>query len=121
MVNDDDSTGASIRRAPACADARGPAPRWYWTNASSPTTIASSTMMPSVMMSAIRLTMLMLPPIAQSPPSAAMNETGIPTATQNATRPLRNRNSTATTRARPPAPFSTSSRVRLRICSQDSS
>ena len=36
VVSDDDRTGASIRRAPACADARGPAPRWYWTNASSP-------------------------------------------------------------------------------------
>ena len=121
VVSDDDSTGASIRRAPASAEARGSVPRWYCASASSPTTIASSTMMPSVMMSAIRLTMLMLPPIAQSAPSAAMNETGIPTVTQNATRPLRNRNSTATTSTRPVAPFSTSSRVRLRICSQDSS
>ena len=29
VVNDDDSTGASIRRAPACAEASGPAPRRY--------------------------------------------------------------------------------------------
>ena len=53
-------------------------------------------------MSANRLIMLMLPPRPQSTPSAAMNDTGIPTATQNATRALRKRYSTAITRTSPP-------------------
>ena len=50
-----------------------------------------------------------------------MNETGIPTVTQKATRLLRNRKSTAMTRTRPDAPFLSSSMVRSRINSQDSS
>jgi hypothetical protein len=37
--------------------------------------------------------------------SVAMNDTGMPTVTQNATRPLRNRKRIATTRMSPPRPF----------------
>ena len=121
VVSDDASTGASIRRAPSRAAARGAPPAWRFESASSPTTMASSTMMPKAMMRANRLTMLMLPPSPQSTPSAAMKDTGIPTATQNATRALRKRYSTAITRTSPPAPFLSSSRVRSRISSQDSS
>ena len=62
VVRDDASTGASIRSAPLRAASRGAAPAWRFVSASSPTTIASSTMIPKAMMSANRLTMLMLPP-----------------------------------------------------------
>ena len=78
VVSDEASTGASIRLAPSRAEARGAPPAWRFESASSPTTIASSTMMPKAMMRANRLTMLMLPPSPQSTPSAAMNETGMP-------------------------------------------
>ena len=62
VVSDEDTTGANMRRAPPSAALKGSSPRSKCVTASSPTTIASSTMMPSVMMSANRLIMLTEPP-----------------------------------------------------------
>ena len=57
------------------------------------------------MISANRVSMLMLSPSASMVASAAMNAVGIPAATQNAVRPLRNTSSTSITRANPVIPL----------------
>ena len=62
VVSDDDITGANMRRAPPSAASSDPSPVWKWVSASSPTTIASSTMIPSAMISANSEIMLMLAP-----------------------------------------------------------
>jgi hypothetical protein len=89
--------------------------------ASSPTTMASSTMMPSAMISANRLIMLMLPPTRYRMNSVAAKDTGMPQATQKATRPVRNRYRISTTSTRPPRPLRTSSMMRSRTSSQEAS
>ena len=50
-----------------------------------------------------------------------MNDTGMPTVTQKATRPLRNRNRIATTSSSPPTPFLISRLIRSSIRVQLSS
>ena len=110
-------TGASIRRAPRSAAPTAPAPAERCVTACSLTTIASSTMMPTAMMSANRLTMLMDWPVSIITPRVASSETGIPTVTQKATRALRNTNRTTITRARPLAPLRSNMLMRSSISS----
>ena len=62
VVSEEDTTGASIRRAPPSAELSASSPRSKCVTASSPTTIASSTMMPSVMINPNRLIMFTEPP-----------------------------------------------------------
>ena len=114
-------TGASIRRAPSSAASAGPAPAARWVTACSPTTMASSTMMPMAMMSANRLTMLIVWPVSIITPRVASSETGMPTVTQKATRVLRKMNSTSTTRASPLTPLRSSMLMRSSMSSAASS
>ena len=67
------------------------------------------------MISANRVTMLMLSPSAIMTASAAMNAVGMPTATQNAVRPLRNSSSTASTRTSPLSPLFSNTWTRCSI------
>ena len=69
------------------------------------------------MISANRVTMLTLSPSASIVASAAMNAVGIPTATQNAVRPLRNSSSTASTRTSPLIPLFSRTSTRCFISS----
>ena len=62
VVSEDATTGANMRLAPAAAASAGDLPASNWVSASSPTTMASSTTMPSAMMKPIRLTALIVPP-----------------------------------------------------------
>ena len=71
--------------------------------------------MPSVMISANRLTMLMLWPASSMTPSVAIIATGMPAATQKATRALRKMKSTPTTRISPPNPLRSKRLMRSRI------
>ena len=98
VVNVAAKTGQNMRRAPISAASAGGSPAAKRVAVCSPTTIASSTMMPSIMI------------IANSDisPSVAMTAVGMPTATQKATRALRNRNRETTTRTSPCRPFQTS-------------
>ena len=90
VVSDAAVTGANMRSAPSSAACRGLAPASRRAAACSPTTIVSSTMRPTVMISANRVIMLMVSPSNNITPNAAMKAVGIPAATQNAVRPLRN-------------------------------
>ncbi len=102
----EEKTGANMRRAAASAAVTGPSPRRRARkSACSPTTMASSTTMPRVMISANSEIMLKVRPAAYMSAIAAVMATGMPAATQKAMRALRNRNSSPTTRARPMAPF----------------
>ena len=76
--------------------------------------MASSTMIPRAMIIANRLIMLMEPPTRYKIASVAMKDTGMPTITQKATRPLRNRNRMTITSASPPAPFLSNRSMRSR-------
>ena len=110
VVTAEENTGAAIRRAAVSAAETGERPRRRarW-SACSPTTMASSTTMPSVRISPKRETMLIETPSAHIPPAAASSAVGIPAATHSAVRALRNRNSTATTSASPKSALSSSS------------
>ena len=124
VVNVAENTGSAIRFAAFSAASTGPS-RSFLSRASacSPTTIASSTTMPSVMISANSEIILIVSPHANISAIAANIETGIPAATQSAVRALRNKNSSATTRPSPIKPLSSrmsrrpviaSARVRIR-------
>ena len=92
-----------------------------WASASSPTTMASSTITPSAMISANSDIMLMEPPSNHSTASAAIKAVGIPMATQAATRPGRNRYNRAITSTRPLRPLFTSREIRSSSSCQVSS
>ena len=64
-------------------------------------------MMPSAMTMANKLITLMLPPHRYSAMKAAMMATGIPTATQMATRPFNSTYNASTTNAKPANALST--------------
>ena len=101
------NTGDAIRRAAFSAATIGASPsRRALKSACSPTTIASSTTIPSVMISAKRLIMLIVKPAAYMMAIAESMATGMPAATQNAVRAFRNKNSSNTTRPKPVRPFS---------------
>ena len=81
---------------------------------SSPTTTASSTTMPSVMMNPKSEIMLMVPPMSGRRTSEPMMETGMPMAVQNATRSSRRRPSAMSTNTSPAAPLTRRSSRRSR-------
>ena len=101
VVNEDAVIGPIIRCAPPKAACKGASPCWKWARVSSPTTMASSTMMPKAMIIPNRLIMLIDPPIKYITPQVANNEAGMPMATQKATLELRNINSKPTTKSKP--------------------
>ena len=78
----------------------------------SPTTIASSTTIPSTRMKANSDITLIVTSTYGSRASAPMNETAMPTDTQRASRSFRNRASTRNTSRRPSRPLSSSTRSR---------
>ena len=67
------------------------------------------------MISANRVSMLMLSPSARTTASAAMNAVGIPAATQNAVRALRKTSNTTITRISPVIPLSSRTSTRCLI------
>jgi hypothetical protein len=117
-------TGMAIRRAAFSAACTGCSPSLRnRASACSPTTIASSTTIPSVMISAKSEIMFSVSPPRYMKATAASIDTGIPAATQSAVRALRNRNSSTSTRPSPTSPLSrrmssrpviSSARVRIR-------
>jgi len=77
-------------------------------------------MIPSAIISANRLIILMLPPARYKTARVAINDTGIPTATQNATRVDKKAYRISNTSSKPPAPFFTNSMMRCLINCQRS-
>lgn len=112
------NTGIAMRLAAPSAASTGDSPktRARW-SACSPTTIASSTTIPNVMINPNRLIMLMVKPPIHMNAIAASKATGIPAATQKAVRALRNKNSKATTRPKPVSALSTNRSRREEIAS----
>ena len=118
-----ENTGSAMRRAAFSAASKGPCPRRARWSACSPTTMASSTTMPSVMISAKSEIMLIVSPAIYISAMADSIAVGIPAATQKAVRVFRNRNSSITTSAKPVSalsirmfrrPVMYSDRVRIR-------
>ena len=99
-------TGSAIRRAAFSAASTGPSPRRARQSACSPTTIASSTTIPSVIINANNDTILIVIPAIYISAIAAIIAVGTPAATQNAVRAFKNKNNNPTTSARPVNPFS---------------
>ena len=105
-------TGTSMWLEPFSAASSGVIPDSSRVAVSSPTTMASSTMMPSIMISANRLIMLMVWPVRNMIASVADMEIGMPSATQVAMRALRKVNSTSSTTSSPCQPLRTSRLIR---------
>ena len=108
VVNDEANTGVNIVFAAPVTARIGGAPWLRRYCAFSPTTIASSTMMPTAMISANMLIMLMVPPNWWKTNRVANIATGMPAATQKAICRDRNRNRMQITSAIPIMPFSIS-------------
>ena len=107
VVMVEEKTGAAMRCAALIEAITGVSPLCRaLKSACSATTMASSTTMPSAMISAKSDIMLMVSPAAYITPTAASMATGIPIATQNAVRALKNRNSISSTSPSPITPFS---------------
>ena len=109
-------TGAAIRLTAVSAATSGGSPnRRTRKSVCSPMTMASSTTIPSVRISAKSEIMLKVSPKACIIATAASMATGMPAATQKAVRAFRNRKRIAITRPRPIAPFwiRISSRARM--------
>ena len=107
VVSVAETTGANMRDAARSAAIWGGSPKARARkSACSPTTMASSTTMPSVMMSAKSEIMLIVTPAAPMKAIAASSATGMPAATQSAVRALRKRNRSPTTSASPVAALS---------------
>ena len=113
VVTDAARTGQSMARAPMTEASREGTPRSHCICPCSATTIASSTTIPSIMIMANMLIMLMDCPERYIANRVAANAAGMPTATQNAVRGLRNTNRMIRTSASPPRPFRTSMSSRL--------
>mmetsp|Transcript_13731 Transcript_13731/g.22030 ORF Transcript_13731/g.22030 Transcript_13731/m.22030 type:complete len:250 (+) Transcript_13731:2666-3415(+) len=109
VVMVEENTGNDMRFAAFSAATKGGSlRRRARASACSPTTIASSTTMPSVMMRPKREIILIVNPAAYISATAANIAVGIPAATQKAVRALRNRNNSTTTNASPMSPLSIS-------------
>ncbi len=114
-----ENTGAAILIAAFSAAVTESSPRTRWRqSACSPTTIASSTTIPSVMISAKSEIMLIVSPPSHISAIADRSATGMPAATQNAVRAFRNRNRSATTSASPITALSTRMPIRPVIASE---
>ena len=105
VVNEAANTGSAIRFAAVSAANIGGNPRRARKSACSPTTMASSTIMPSVRINANREIMLNVMPATYISAIAVNIAVGIPAATQNAVLAFRNKNNNTTTNNRPVAPF----------------
>ena len=100
------NTGSAMRRAAFSAASTGLSPRRARQSACSPTTIASSTTIPSVIIRANSEIILIVIPDRYIKAIAASIAVGTPAATQNAVRAFKNKNNSPTTSARPVNPFS---------------
>ena len=119
VVSVAENTGAAILIAAVSAAVTGSSPSVRCRkSACSPTTMASSTTMPSVMMSAKSEIMLIVSPPSHIRAIADRSATGMPAATQNAVRAFRNRNSSPTTSASPVAALSSRIPIRPVIASE---
>ena len=105
-------TGLSIMSTPFSAATAGLSPISSRVLVCSPTTIASSTIMPSIMIRPNSEIILMDWPVMYMKPTVASSATGMPAATQKAMRLLRKMNRIPTTRISPTVPFLTSSMMR---------
>ena len=105
-------TGVSMRVAARSAAVPGLSPRVILVAACSPTTMASSTMIPRVKISANSDTILIDWPVDHISAKVASIATGMPSATQKAMRALRNTNSTNSTSTSPPRPLRTNREMR---------
>ncbi len=106
VVSEAARTGMPIRVAAFSAASKGPSFNARCRqSACSPTTMASSTTIPSVMISANSEIMFRLMPATYITATADSMLTGMPIATHSAVRALRKRNSSTSTSASPCAPF----------------
>ena len=105
-------TGVIMWPAPSSAAVNGSSPRLERVAVCSPTTMASSTMMPSVMISANSEIMLMVWPLTYMKPMVAIMATGMPAATQKAMRALRKTKRMAMTTNSPWTPLRKRSSMR---------
>ncbi len=121
VVKEELKTGAAMRFAPFTAASSGSSPLRARQAVCSPTTMASSTMMPSAMISPNRLTMLIDWPDSSMTSTVANREVGIPIATQNAVGVLRKMNRTSSTKIKPPPPFNNKRLMRPLISSDRTS
>ena len=116
VVNMADITGGPIRFAAKTeASAIGKLRFCLRYSVCSPITIASSTTMPSAMIRPKREIILIDWPEISITEKVARNATGIPAATQKATRADKKANSTPITINKPPRPFSTIKLMRSEI------
>ena len=97
VVNEAANTGSAIRFAAVSAANIGGNPRRARKSACSPTTMASSTIMPSVRINAKSEIMLNVMPATYISAIAVNIAVGIPAATQNAVLAFRNKNNNTTT------------------------
>ena len=108
VVSMAETTGGPIRvAAMPAASARGILRFCRRYSVCSPITMASSTTIPNAMIKPKSEIILMVCPMASMTPNVARKATGMPIATQKATRVDRNKKRTRTTRTSPPAPFLT--------------
>ncbi len=107
-------TGRAISRTPRMAAARGVMPRCRYSKTFSPTTMASSTTMPSTTRKANIEIMLMLTPTSGNSARPPTNETTMPIITQKARRYSRKRVRMPITITTANTPFSSSSDRRWR-------
>ena len=110
-----ETTGTIMYFAPSTAASAGPRPEDRFTNACSPTTIASSTTIPIIIIMANKLTMFIVWPVTNMAAKDPKIAVGIPTAIQKATREFKKTNSIPSTNAKPPRPFLSSKFMRSRI------
>nr|AIF10433.1 hypothetical protein [uncultured marine thaumarchaeote KM3_45_G08] len=110
-----ETTGTIMYFAPATAASEGPRPEDRFTNACSPTTIASSTTIPIIIIIANKLTILIVWPVTNMAAKDPKIAVGIPTAIQKATREFKKTNNIPNTNAKPPRPFLRSKFIRSRI------
>ena len=103
-----ENTGGAMRRAAFIDAVTGSSPMVRARkSACSPTTMASSTTIPRVIINPNSDTIFSVKPKAYIKATAANIATGIPAATQNAVRADRNKNSKPITKTNPNMPFST--------------
>ncbi len=113
-----EKTGGAILMAAFSAATMGFSPKLRaLKSACSPTTMASSTTIPRVMIKANKEIILIVNPARYIIPIVAINAAGIPIVTQRAVRALRNRNNNPITKLRPIKPLSTSRLIRFVMCS----
>ena len=111
-------TGDDILFAAFSAAVVGSSPNFLnLKSACSPTTIASSTTMPKVIINANKEIMLKVKPAAYISATAPAIATGTPAATQIAVLAFRNKNSKRTTKPKPKRPFSSNILIRPVIAS----